>query len=99
MSSAASRGHVTKGAAKKGKDWSLGMDFSCLSAKSKAKSRLLSELEIVCKKELAKAKSVLSAVISDLKKKGYFNELFVLSDETQKRLTTIDACFTSALEK
>jgi len=50
----------------------------------------------VCDKELTKAESVLSAVVFDLKDQGDFNELFVLSADTQKRLTTIDACFTSA---
>ena len=91
-----SRAHETKAEEKRSKDWSVSTDYSSFSAKSKAKSRLLSELEIVCEKELAKAESVLSAVVSDLKEKGDFNELFVLSEETQKRLTTIDACFTSA---
>ena len=96
FSERASRAHETKAEAKRSKDWSVGTDYSSFSAKSKAKSRLLSELEIVCEKELAKAESVLSAVVSDLKEKEDFNELFVLSDDTQKRLTTIDACFTSA---
>ena len=96
FSQRASRAQQTKAEAKRSKDWSVGTDHSNWSAKSRAKSRILSELETVCEKELAKAESVLSAVVSDLKEKGDFNELFVLSEETQKRLTTIDACFTSA---
>ena len=91
-----SRGNDTREEAKRSKDWSVGTDYPNSKAKSNAKIRLLSELEIVCEKEVAKAESVLSAVVSDLKHVENFNELFVLSDETQKRLTTIDACFRSA---
>ena len=96
LSGAAYRGHETKDDAKRSNDWSLGTDFSGKNTKSKAKLRVLSQLEIQTEKELAKAESVLSAIVSDLKQEAGFNELSVLSVATKKRLATIDACFSSA---
>ena len=96
FSSAASLGHKSKEEAKKNKDWSVGTDYINSSLKHKAKSRVLSELEIVTGKELAKAESVLSSIVSGLKKESDFNELCTLSDTTQKDLRAIQSCFLSA---
>ena len=95
-SSATSLGHKSKADAAKEKKWSVGEDFKDPRNKYKAKMRVITELEKVTGKELSKAHSVLSSIVSGLTNEPGFNELAVLSENTWKRLASIDASITSA---
>ena len=95
-SSAAALGHKLKVTGTKEKKWSLGEDFKDRFLKSKAKLRVLSELELVTGKEITKAQSVLSSIVADLTNEKDFNELSVLSEDTKSDLSTIFASISSA---
>ena len=96
LSSAASLGHKSKVNAHLEKKWTAGEDYKDSNSKSRAKSRLISQLELVSGKELAKAQSVLSSVVSELRNELSFDELSILSSDTRKRLSLIDASIASA---
>ena len=83
FSSAASLGHKSKTEATLEKKWTTGDDYKDSNSKSRAKARLLSELELVSGKELAKAQSVFSSVSSELSIGPSFDELYILSSDTR----------------
>ena len=97
-SSAAALGHKSKATANKEREWLLGEDFKDRNLKLKAKLCVLSKLEFVTGKEITKAHSILSSIVSDLTNKKGFNKLLVLSEDTQSRLSTILASITSACD-
>ena len=97
-SSAVALGQKLKATETKEKKWLVGEDFKHKNLKSKAKLRVISELEIVTGKDITKAQSILSSIVSDLAREKDFNELAVLSKDTQTRLSTIFASITSACD-
>ena len=96
LSSAASLGHKSKAETTLEKRWTIGEDYKGRQSKFRAKSRLITELELVSSKELVKAQSVLSSVISDMMDEPSFDELSVLSSDTRNRLAVINASVASA---
>ena len=95
-SSGTSFGHKLKADATKENEWSVGEDFKDPSSKYKAKMRVITELEKITSKELSEAHSVLLSIVSGLTNEPGFNELAVLSENTWKRLASINASITSA---
>ena len=74
----------------------MGTDFNDRYSKYKAKSRVLSELEMATGKELSKAQAVLSSIVLGLKDEPGFIETSILSDSNRRRLSAIEASITSA---
>ena len=96
QSSKVSSGHKSRVNATQHQPWSVGTNFRDRQSKSRAKIRVLAELEMVSGKELTKVESVLSSVISDLTSEPDFNETSVLSESTQCRLSMTEATIISA---
>ena len=81
---------------KKDLTWSIGSGFASRQCKSTAKLSVLLELENASGKELKKAESILSSIISGLTKEPGFVERSVLSNNTQKRLSVMEDCLLRA---
>ena len=61
------------------KDWVPGSEFQDGFAKPRVMSAVVSELEQVADKQISKAQSILSAIVSDLVKAPTFCEVSMLT--------------------
>jgi hypothetical protein len=90
LSISKAKGHVTKSENIVSNDWKRGTDFKDRGAKFRAKNHVLLEIEKRTDKELAKAESVLSGVLTDLSEHNQFHEDAALSLQLKKKIKTME---------
>jgi len=86
----------SKGDSIHAKDWEHGEDFTNRGRKCHARSSVMDELEMRSGKQLAKAESVLSSIVSELAEEHGLTEENILSLSTQSRIKTMEASMISA---
>ena len=96
LSSTALNREDDKISANKDLAWSIGTEFLSKQSKYNAKARVLKELESVSGKELKKAELILSSIVFGLTKEPGFEERAVLSNDTRKKLSTMESCILRA---
>ena len=96
LSSTAVNRENEKISANKDLAWSIGTEFSSKQSKYNANARVLTELESASGKELKKAELILSSIVFGLTKEPGFEERAVLSNDTRKRLSTMESCILRA---
>ena len=83
-------GHETRDEEIIGGEWKKGNNFPDRFQKSRAKTSVLKSLEKSSGKSTMRAQSILSGVMSDLKKEPDFNENEVISDENKGKIDYVE---------
>ena len=79
------------------RNWEKGVAFSSADVTWCAKESVMNQLKLSSKKQLSKAKVILSGFITDLAKKQDLKEAHILSEGTKKAMEVVESMVKSTL--